>query len=600
MPAPFYRRKTIEMGGSQMKRALALCLLLALLIPTLFSCGKKSSATEPSGTTAGTRVGTDGASATETHGDGLQTTASTDAGGGSSTGSGSSQTATTADPWEPVAAAFAGLDEPYRTILIELDASETDGTGARNARLFAGPDALGSGTPAAERAIYERNRAARDRLGLSIGYTYWNDACGEQAGKIVTATMGANAPDLYVNTLLDLTRAALQGRFRDVFAPAGSYLDFGGDGWLTAFIGSASLTHDRAYILAGDAFPDLYRGATVLPFNRSIFDGKSGAERLAPCVLPKGEKLSAGEKLSDRFFDFVGDGKWTYDALAALSAAIFRDGGTSSDLDDFSDLLGFVCDTAADTAASAFLSACGTDYLTESTDGETGRVTLVYRNDGGSLGALFDAVSRLFGGKGTLATTGGRADLPDDPGIAAGRRKFADGSLLFAGAIPLGALGYDEIRAITDEYAVAPLPKLREEDRYVTPISSDADAGAINRLSVAFPAVSAYLQFLAENSRTALDAYLASLTGKAKGSDAGTDRMIGIIRGSITSRRAEMIEDATSDSVAPAWRTLMETSAYNATAADFAPEYSAAIAVKGERLNQLLDTWYGLPKGATE
>ena len=44
---------------------------------------------------------------------------------------------------------------------------------------------------------------------------------------------------------------------------------------------------------------------------------------------------------------------------------------------------------------------------------------------------------------------------------------------------------------MTDEYAVAPLPKLREEDRYVTPISSDADAGAINRLSVAFSAVSA-------------------------------------------------------------------------------------------------------------
>ena len=579
-----------------MKRALALCLLLALLIPTLFSCGVKEPEAEPSGTVPATGVGT---TATQTDG-ASKTTATSDAGGGSSSENGSTQTVTTTDPWEPIALALSGLDERYRTILIELDASETAETGARNTRLFAGPDAITGATPAAERAIYERNRAARERLGLSVGYAYWDDVCGEQAGKIVTATAGANAPDLFVNTLRDLTRAALEGCFRDVFASEGSYLDLSGDGWLTAFVASASLTHDRAYILAGDAFLDLFRGATVMPFNRSVFDDKTEGARLSPCILPKGETLAEGENLSDRFFDFVGDGKWTYDALAALSAAIFSDSGDRVNTDDFSDLLGFVCDTAADTAAGAFLAAGGTDYLAESTDGETGRVTLTYRNDGGSLGALFDAVSRLISGSGTLVTTGGFSDLPDQPGLAAHRRKFAEGSLLFLGAVPLGALGYGEIRGMTDEYAVAPLPKLLEADRYVTPVSPDADAGAINRSSAAFSAVSAYLQFLSENSGAALDAYLASLTGKAKGTDAGTDRMIGIIRGSIASLRAGMIEDAVSGVGAPAWRTPMEASTYKATAADFAEEYSAAIAVKQTRLNQLLDTWYGLPKGATE
>ncbi|MBR5044467.1 MAG: hypothetical protein IKX66_03870, partial [Clostridia bacterium] len=493
-----------------MKRALALCLLLALLIPTLFSCGKKSFPPEPSGTVSATTANGSGSRT-----DGGKETTATDGRNGTPSGDGSTQTATTTtDPWEPVASALSGLDETYRTILIELDASETAETGARNARLFAGPDAITGATPAAERAIFERNRDARERLGVSALYTYWDDACGDQSGKIVTAAKGANAPDLFVNTLRDLTRAALQGCFRDVYAAAGSYLDLAGDGWLTEFVASASLTHDRAYILAGDAFPDLFRGATVLPFNRSMIDDKTERARLSPCILPNGETLGAGEKLSDRFFDLIAAGKWTFDVLRALSEAVFSDNGDRADTDDFSDLLGFVCDTAADTAAGAFFAARGTDYLSESTDGETGCVTLTYRNDGGTLGALFDAISRLIGGNGTLVTTGGFSDLPDQPGLAAHRRKFAAGSLLFLGAVPLGALGYDETRAMTDEFAIAPMPKLLEADRYVTPLSPDADAGAVNRSSAAYPAVSAYLQFLSENSGAAVDAYLVSLTGK--------------------------------------------------------------------------------------
>ena len=568
-----------------MKRVLVFLLLVALLVPTLASCGKKAPAPDPSGTVADTT-----ASRTESG----KETEPTTTGGLTPSGDETTTATTTADPWEPIAAAFVGLDEAYRTVRIQLDASETAGTGARNPRLFAGPDEVTGETPAAEREIYERNRAARDRLGLTVSYSYQSDACGEQAERIAAATEGANAPDLFVGTLRDLTRATLRGCFRDIYAGAGSYLDLTGDGWLTELIDSTSLTHDRAYILAGDAFPDLYRGAIVLPFNRTLLDNKTLQARLSPCVLPDGETLGAGEKLSDRFFDLIAAGKWTYDTLTALSEAVFSDVGSRADTDDFSDLLGFVCDVAPDTVAAALIATRETDYLAESTDGETGRVTLTYLHDGGSLGDLLTALFRLIGANGTAVTTGGFSDYPDEPGFAAHRRKFASGSLLFLGAVPLGTLGYGEIAATTGEVAVAPLPKLRGSDRYVTPVSPDADAGAINRRSVAFSAVSAYLQYLSENSRTALDRYLASLIG--------TDAEIstGIVRDSIVSWRSETVEDAVAGVDAPAWRTQTESNAYRVTAADFAAAYSSAIGPKGERLNQLLDTWYGLPKGATE
>lgn len=582
-----------------MRRIVALCLLFCFLIPSLFACGKKS----PS------KNQTDAAGSDAPYG-GIASAASdtTTADGGGEGGTASSETApsggetsATADPWEPVAAAFARLDEKDRTILIELDESETEGTGTRNPRLFAGPDEIGGNTPAAEKAVYERNRAAETRLGISVGYAYWNDACGEQAERIGTLLFGGadDAPDLFVNALGDLSRAVLLGCFRNVLTPTGSYLDFTTDGWLYAFIGSLSLSRDRAYILAGDAFPDLYRGAAVLPFNLSMLDDKTFSGRLSSVICPNGT-LAGSEKLSDRFFDLVEAGKWTYATLAALSAAVWLDCGTVAEQDDFNDVLGFVCDNAAGTAAGAFFAGCGTDYLLETTDGATGRVSLSYLPDGGSLGAVFDALSALTEGKGTVVTAGGYDDAPDNPGLAARRKKFAEGSLLFAGAISLGALAHNDYRTMTDEYAVAPLPVLREGDRYVSFVSPDADAGAVNRFSDVFPAVSAYLQFCAENSRDAVDAYLADLTKTDGKSNAGTSLALRIIRGSLVSARGEMIDAAVSGGGAPAWRALIGASDYRMTASDFAEEYPALAVVKQERLNRLLDEWYALPEGETE
>ena len=145
---------------------------------------------------------------------------------------------------------------------------------------------------------------------------------------------------------------------------------------MTDFISGTSLSHDRAYILAGDALPDLYRGTTVLPLHLATLDGEY--ERLASVILGNGETLPDGERLSDRFFDLVARGKWTYDMLAALSAAIWID-YEDADKDDPGDLLGVLYDVAHDTASGAFLAGCGIDYLIETTVESTGRVALTDR-----------------------------------------------------------------------------------------------------------------------------------------------------------------------------------------------------------------------------
>ena len=585
-----------------MKRIAAFCLLLCFLIPSLFACGntfgtrgdelarqtRATTETSPAGTTADASATTVHATAgTATAPDPTKTTGTDDA--------------TATDRWDPVAGALSGLDEEYRTIRIEVDTSETVWSDVRAAELLTGPDALTPTTPAASRLIYERNRAIEERLGITVRYAYRNDACGEQAAQIVALLNGgaADAPDLFVDALSDLVRAAFQGCFADVLNLPGSYLDLGADGWMTDFISGASLSHDRAYLLAGDAFPDLYRGTTVLPFNTAILDGE--CDRLSSAILGNGETLPAGEKLSARFFDLVAAGKWTYDTLAALSAAVWIDCGKTADRDDTGDLLGVVYDVAPDTASGAFLAGCGTDYLIETTAEDTGRVVLTYRADAGSLGALFDAAASLTAGSGTLVTAGGFNEAAGEPGFATHRDLFRRGYTLFAGPVPLGTLGLAEYRGMTDPVSVVPTPKLRESDRYVSRVSPDADAGAIRRTTAVFPAVTAYLEYCAENSRGAVDAYLSYLTKTDTAPNAGTDAMLSLILGSVSSGIGGILDRMVSGNGAPTWNTLLESDAFLSSSAKFAPAYADAIKNKQERLNQLLDAWYGLPRGgATE
>ena len=576
-----------------MKRTVALCLFFCFLVPVLLSCGahvKSPRRTEGASSVGQTAVKTTGFQTTGTESENGVPAATT---GATATDETDASAETKDDRWERVAAALS--EGGAGRVLIELDGSEPRFGGARS-RLFAAPDEIAETTPAAERLAYERNRAAREQLGISVEYVYRNDPCGEQAKRIETVVWGGgDAPDLFVASLSDLARATLGGCFADVTDPTGSYLNLGADGWFSDFIRSTSLLPDRAYILAGDAFSDLYRGATALPFNLSMLDGE--AERLAPCILPAGSALSAGEKLSSRFYDFVAAGEWTYSALAALSAAVWYDVGTEDKRDDLGDVLGILYDAAENTASGAFLSCCGTDYLSESSDAATGRVVLTYLSDGGSLGALFDAVAALTDANGTLVTAGGFDESAGDAGLAAHRRRFFDDCALFAGAVPLGSLAATEYRTTEVRFSVAPLPKLRESDGYVTPVSRDADAGEICRFTPAFSAVTAYLQYCAENSKDAVGAYLASLTGTDKRPDAGLDRMLGIVCGAISSARAETVEEAVSDGDVPAWRVLMESSLFKMNGADFGERYPAVAEAKQKRLNDLTARWYDLPKG---
>ena len=328
-----------------MKKIISVLLLLAMLALALASCGggKGSDATTAKAT--GTEPGT----------------AAPDTTVGETT-----VEVTTDDlKWEEIAAKVGIIQEKDRTLRIELSKHSDAEKTSKNDKYVVGPDEIIPGeTPLIEQMVYERNKAAFDLLQVNVEeYIYWDYDWSKQAEQIKTVVQGnaSNAPDLFVNMISDLNMATLNGVFKDVWSIPNAYFDFEANGWMTDYMNSLSLTGDRSYILAGDYFLDVLRAMGVIPVNITMMD--ENAVKLAPAIIGEGETLGAGEELSARFFDYVEEGKWTWETLGKLCEAIWEDSNGDGQ-DSITDVLGIVTDNFGGLAHEMYIfSASGDDLF---------------------------------------------------------------------------------------------------------------------------------------------------------------------------------------------------------------------------------------------
>ena len=118
-----------------MKRLIVCLLLLAMLAFALVSCGKKKTeATEAPTASAGTT-----------------------------------------DKWEPLSGEIRAFPSDARTLRIELSDYENAEKDSKNDLYVAGPDENKldvAGTIG--KMVYERNKTAKERLGVTVTYEYWN------------------------------------------------------------------------------------------------------------------------------------------------------------------------------------------------------------------------------------------------------------------------------------------------------------------------------------------------------------------------------------------------------------------------------------------
>ncbi|MBR5044587.1 MAG: hypothetical protein IKX66_04495 [Clostridia bacterium] len=561
---------------------LALCFVLSAFV--LASCGRSADTTR---TTAQNEATDPVASASETE-------------------------ATTAEPttdkWVDLAPMVTMITPKDRSLKIACDISRNGVKTSKNDVYVKGPDSVEDGiTPEIEVMVYERNRAAKELLGLTIEYETWTQYYGQQVDKIDVLVKGNadGAPDLFICLLYDLNLELLNGAFKDVWSIPGSFFDFTTDGWLKTWMENMSLTGDRAYVLGGDYFLELLRSVSVMPFNMDLMDENSA--KLAPIILNEGETLGVGEELTTYFFDLVEEGKWTYDVLGKLCEAIWVD-KDGNEQDSIYDVLGILADEYGGKSAVGFIYSDNAPlteaYVIEDESSEYyGKQWIKYadNSEDAGLNEIFDAVSKVFVGKGSLSTSATHSsNTPEAPGKAYHLTKFAQDELLFLGVDLLGDLEDDRIQAMTSLYSVIPCAKVSVDRSYNSIIDNTGDAGAINVNANPRKArvLSAYIQYCTEHSAHIRKEFLEIVTKyKTTTYNQGTDRMLEMIYEGILYGRDKAVDDLFGASGRGSrWHDIMKHEHHEAGSDFITTQYASVITTRQTMLNKNLETWYTLPK----
>ena len=189
-------------------------------------------------------------------------------------------------------------------------------------------------------------------------------------------------------------------------------------------------------------------------------------------------------------------------------------------------------------------------------------------------------------------------NTPENPGAAYHHTKFAAGELLFAGICTLGALEDDVFQQMTDLYSVVPCPKLDpDKDKpYNTIIINQGDVGAVNVNANPRKAkvLSAFIQYCTENSGEIREQFLQIVTKyKTTTYNQGTDRMLEIIYDSVRYGRDKTVDDLNKD---PRWHRIMMEEKFVAGSDVITTRYAGAIRQKQALLDNVMKTWYTLPK----
>ncbi|MBR4335407.1 MAG: hypothetical protein IKP74_03030 [Clostridia bacterium] len=572
---------------NKLTKSLSLLLCFVLLALVFASCGKSE---ETVGTTAAPETADVGSTEAEPGVTTAETTVE----------------ATTAGKWELESPKIKLISERDRTLKFEMSNHTTAEKSSKNDIYIKGPDSIEDGvTPKIQQMVYERNARANELLGSTVSYIFWDggyDTVGDQIDLVVKGN-APDAPDMFVNMEFAMSRELLNSTFKDVKSIPGSYFDFSSEGWLYEWMMNLSLTGDRAYILGGDYYLDVYRALSLLPLNMTLMD--KNAAKLADAFLEEDEPLGDGEKLTPRFFDFVEEGKWTWDVLGKLCEAIWVDvDGNGSD--SIGDVLGLLADEFGEggQCACSFIYSCGEELtdayiITDPNSEYKDKQWIKYADTSDGLNKIFDAVKAVIQGPGTLSTNYTHAgNTPEQPGIAYHQTKFAAGETLFAGAQMLGALEEDVFQQMEDLYSVVPFPKVDAAKEYNTIVCSTGDVGAINVNVNARKArvLTAYIQYCTENSPAIREQFQQIVTKYTTTVyDQGTDRMLDLIYKSIRWARDKTIDDLAGIS-ANRWHGYMRRQHFEAGSDYIATQYAAVRGTKQNLLDRDLKKWYNLPK----
>ena len=291
-------------------------------------------------------------------------------------------------------------------------------------------------------AVFERNLAAEERLGVKFTYTQTNrnwDTVASQVKSLIQA--GEDAYDLIIEDQRGMSTVSIAHCLAD--ASQLSTVDFTENGWWADYMKNLSVDYKSIYLLVGDYFMDVLNHSHALLYNREMYRTQFGDP--------------------DDLYHEVDAGEWTYDRWIELVDASYADtnGNGKADKDDTYGMI------VGGIGGSTFPFTYGSDVPFISRD-EDGYPTLTMYCD--RLLLLYEKIYGIFYSDGTrtnYAENG--ADL---------HAKFMENGALFISGTQLGDFG--TFRDMEAEIGLIPYPKLDEnQTRYITVVHDTAEVGAI-------------------------------------------------------------------------------------------------------------------------
>lgn len=280
-------------------------------------------------------------------------------------------------------------------------------------------------------AVYERNKAVEERLGVEIVSIEENNSDpGDVVNKVSTAVKaGSNEYDIMAAACYQAVNESLNGTFADLRKT--EYLDFEKPWWSQGF--NEVVEYQGAqYAVTGDVVLSLYRFAFVTIFNKFLFT----------------------EANQTYLYDYVEDGTWTLDKQIELVPLFHRDNGNAVQ-DTEGDIYGLA--TTDYISVDPYWSSCMVDILQKNADGD---YELVFQS-----AKLFDVCEKtlkLYYECGDATYNFEHYGLDDEQNDI--RDMFANGYAAMA-TVRILELEAGSIRNMEHEFGVVPMPKYDEAQK---------------------------------------------------------------------------------------------------------------------------------------
>jgi hypothetical protein len=283
------------------------------------------------------------------------------------------------------------------------------------------------------------------------------------------------------------------------------------------------------------------------------------------------------------FYNLVWSYDWTYDALAKLSLAVYRNDNTAIAGADIKDTLGFAAGKSSGLTGSGILYTTSVKIINKVT--VEGKTTYAYPDTNEDLVALSNALYDLFKNNTGVCTIS--SDDANGAGIEADgdldgiRKRFADNKVLFGGVIAVGSLEDAVYQAMNEPgkkgFGVVPVPLYKQTDdhteQYQTLVHNLARIFAISATTQKFEQCSAFLNYQSTNSSEILEMYYKqNLVAAVNAGDAAKHnvKMLAYIRNHVRDCFDKTYEDVisnyqlTTDAQASSkrWHSMLYTAGY--------------------------------------